>query len=67
MCFVKTKMPKIDTTETVSEQQIVNRKEADASLTKRQNEKPVLQDNIKTSPYGLEELAKTEKKTLLGE
>ena len=67
MCFIK--KSSIDVSQETS-QDTIQRHQADASLTKNsQNEnaqKGYLQ-NLKTTPIGLVDDAKTEKKTLLGE
>ncbi len=65
MCFTKSSR-----IVQVKPQDPIIRQEADASLTK--NSKSSLnsssyKENIKTSAFGLEEQAKTQKKTLLGE
>lgn len=64
MCFTKS-------SPVVSEpQDSVVQHEADASLTKNSKNATsasAFQENIKTSPIGLEDNANTKKKTLLGE
>ena len=65
MCFVKS-APVVP----VVEQPKVERHQADASLTKNSandNEPKGYLQNLKTTPVGLEDYAKTDKKTLLGE
>lgn len=65
MCFVKSSKP----APTVQEPEI-DRKQADASLTKNSqisNTNRGYGQNIKTSAYGLSDMAKTERNTLLGE
>lgn len=65
MCFSKS--PKI---QTQVESEKIDRKEANASLTKNsqnlQNQNSYL-NNLKTTPIGLQDNVATEKKTLLGE
>ena len=64
MCFVKSSAPAV-----VPQEEVV-RHEADASLTKNSSNNSVQKgfvQNIKTSALGLEDQAKTTKKTLLGE
>ena len=65
MCFKKS--PSIP----VVEPQVVERKQADASLTKNsqieKNNKSAFAENLRTSAYGLTDYAQTEKNTLLGE
>ena len=63
MCFAKT-------TPSIPEQPPVIQHEANASLTKNSDNNKLssgYKQNIKTSAFGLEENAKTTKKTLLGE
>ncbi len=67
MCFIKSSSPSVP--EAVS-QDIVQRKEADASLTKNSNsnrEASTFKQNLKTSAFGVEDETNTNKKTLLGE
>ena len=64
MCFVKSSSPKI------VEEPEVERKQANASLTKNSintTSNRGYQQNIRTSAYGLTDMANTEKNTLLGE
>jgi len=63
MCFAKSS-PVV-----VAPQDPVVRHEADASLTKNSKNQNIsgYQQNIKTTPIGLEDNANTKKKTLLGE
>lgn len=64
MCFIKS--PK---TTQIQQEPIAELKEANASISKNssgQNRQSALQ-NIKTSPIGLTDEAKVQKKTLLGE
>ena len=67
MCFIKSS--KIDVAaQAVPER--VERHTADASLTKnsqKDNEPKGYLQNLKTTPLGLEDIAQTQKKTLLGE
>ena len=67
MCFVKSAPVSVPAT---VEPVKVERHQADAAQTKNSaiDDRPrgFLQ-NLKTSPYGLEDTARTEKKTLLGE
>ena len=66
MCFSKSE-PSVAV---VEPKEPVVRHEADASLTKNSqnsNSKSGFSQNIKTTAFGLEENAKTDKKTLLGE
>lgn len=66
MCFSKS-APQAPV---VEPQDPVVRHEADADLTKNSkssNSKAVFKQNIKTSAFGLDESANTDKKTLLGE
>lgn len=65
MCFIRTSTPKIQTVK----QEPVQRHYADSTTTKnaRETTKGIVNENIKTSAYGLEEIAPTKKKTLLGE
>lgn len=67
MCFVKS--PKISEPEVV-EQDMVQRHQADASLTKSVSQNRIgsgFAQNVKTSPLGLSNEANVQKKTLLGE
>ncbi len=68
MCFVKSK-PVEAAPAAVEPQDIVQRKEADASLTKtsQMGEKKGFSQNIKTSALGLQDEAQTGQKRLLGE
>lgn len=67
MCFVKSSAPAA----VAEPQEAVERKEADASATKtsqiEKNSNAGFKQNLKTSATGLEENAKTDKKTFLGE
>lgn len=64
MCFTKS----AKTVAPVVVQEPVVRHEADASATKKSKESDVgFRQNILTSAYGIEQQAKTTKKTLLGE
>jgi len=64
MCFIKTSAPKISSEPT----EIVERHEANATLTKNSNQNlKGYQENLKTTPIGLEDNANTKRKTLLGE
>ena len=65
MCFTKSS-PSVE----VKPQDPVIRHEANADLTKNSKTSSAYQafrENIKTSAFGLEEQANTQKKTLLGE
>ena len=65
MCFTKS-APSIQ----VQSKDSVVRHEANADLTKNSKTSSVYQgfrENVKTSAFGLEEQARTQKKTLLGE
>lgn len=65
MCFTKSS-PSVE----VKPQDPVVRHEANADLTKNSKtnlNSSAFKENIKTSAFGLEEQAKTQKKTLLGE
>lgn len=65
MCFAKS-----EPTVVPAVQDSVIRHEADASLTKNSNldnKQGIFKQNIKTTAFGLEDSANTEKKTLLGE
>jgi len=67
MCFIK-KSPAISISSAAKDP--VERHQADASTTKHSiddNKPSGFLQNIKTSPVGLEDVAKTGKKTLLGE
>ena len=67
MCFVKSS--NVEAQVAQPEPEVVERHQADASLTKTtpsQNARG-LKENIKTTPLGLVDDAQTEKKTLLGE
>lgn len=69
MCFAKSS-PTVVKADPVIAQEPVVRKEADASLTKNvkdEKNKGAFLQNIKTSAYGLSEVANVQKKTLLGE
>ena len=64
MCFIKSGSPSLPV------QEEVIRHEANASLTKNSSNNQEVKgykQNIKTSALGLDEQAKTAKKTLLGE
>ena len=66
MCFIKSSAPTI--AQPIKE--TVKRQQADADVTKNsQNNtlKSGFEQNLKTTPLGLEDTAKTDKKTLLGE
>lgn len=66
MCFAKSSAPVVQ----VEPQEAVVRHQADASVTKNSKNNSNLQgykQNLKTTPLGLEQVANTEKKTLLGE
>ena len=65
MCFTKSAQ-----SAQIKPQDPVVRHEADADLTKNSQASSAYQgfrENIKTSAFGLEEQARTQKKTLLGE
>ena len=66
MCFAKSSPAPVVVSEPKDP---VIRHEADASLTKnsKNNIQSGFQQNVKTSALGLDEQAKTSKKTLLGE
>lgn len=70
MCFVKSKAAEVAPVVNEPQQQdIVQRKEADASLTKTSQieEKRGFAQNIKTSALGLQDDASVSQKRLLGE
>lgn len=68
MCFIK-KSISVDSTPIIQQQQTIDRKKADASLTKTSmiNSQGNISQNIKTSPYGMQGTIETNRKTLLGE
>lgn len=69
MCLVK-KAPVIDPAMFApKETEVVERHQADASLTKSSVDEAAhgYKENLRTTPLGLEDNAQTQKKTLLGE
>ena len=65
MCFIKNSTPAVQPIE-----ETVQRHQADADVTKNsQNNtaKGGFNQNLKTTPFGLEDTTQTNKKTLLGE
>ncbi len=68
MCFVKSSTPAVTPVTDPAPEPVV-RHQADASATKNSDRNQIegYNQNLKTSPYGIEEEAKTSKKTLLGD
>ena len=66
MCFIKSSKPKVPKT---VQQDPVIRHQADAEKTKNSKDENLqgYNQNLKTTPIGLTDEAKTDKKTLLGE
>lgn len=68
MCFIKSSGINAQQA-SIQEENAVVRHEADASITKNQNTNNSTNknQNLRTTPMGLQEEAKTERKTLLGD
>ena len=69
MCFIKRSKSASAAAAVSAQQEPVERHEANASITKNSGQTLTsgYRENLKTSPIGLSEEAKVNKKTLLGE